>query len=187
MKIIIGLGNPGKEYETTRHNAGFLCADFLRKEFDFALFVLDKKMSAEISSGMIENEKVLIVKPQTFMNRSGAAASALIKFYKLLVSDIVVIHDDLDIALGKFKISASSRSAGHNGVQNIIDVLGTQDFSRVRLGICGQERPESGLEPIDASDFVLRNFSPEEFVALTNIFPEVKEKLLSSLFGESNK
>ena len=186
MKIIIGLGNPGKEYKTTRHNAGFLCADFLRKELGFASFVGNQKMSADISRGVLNDEKILIAKPQTFMNRSGAAVSALIKFYKLSVSDIVVIHDDLDITLGKFKISASSRSAGHNGIQNIIDTLGTKNFLRVRLGIGGQVQLGSGLiGHIDASDFVLQNFSPEEFVTLTKIFPEVKEKLSGSLFGES--
>jgi PTH1 family peptidyl-tRNA hydrolase len=185
MKIIIGLGNPGKEYEKTRHNAGFLCTDWLRKEFGFAPFVSDKKMSAEISSGMIENEKVLIAKPQTFMNRSGAAVLALLKFYKLSPSDIVVIHDDLDIALGKFKTSSSSRSAGHNGVQNIIDTLGTQDFLRVRLGIGRPIDASNNLSESFASDFVLQNFSLEELVALTKVFSAVKEKLPLSLFKES--
>jgi PTH1 family peptidyl-tRNA hydrolase len=179
MKIIIGLGNPGKEYKGTRHNAGFLGADFLRKELDFAPFVQNKKMSASISGGTFNNEKILIAKPQTFMNRSGAAVSALLKFYKLSPSDIVVIHDDLDIVLGKFKVSVSSRSAGHNGVQNIIERLGTKNFPRVRLGIgpVGKspiEKSESGF----ASDFVLQNFSPEELTALKKIFPEVQEKLL---------
>jgi PTH1 family peptidyl-tRNA hydrolase len=180
MKIIIGLGNPGKEYKTTRHNAGFLGADFLQKEWGFAPFTLDKKMSAEISSGMIENEKVLIAKPQTFMNNSGEAVWKLLQFYKLSPSDIAVIHDDLDIAAGKFKITTSSRAAGHNGVQNIIKRLGTQEFLRTRLGIGGQVRLgiDASNNQLSSEGFVLQNFSQEELAELTKLFPEVKEHLL---------
>lgn len=174
MKILIGLGNPEKKYGKTRHNAGFLCADFLQKEFHFEPFITNKKMSADISSGEIESEKVLIVKPRTFMNNSGETVLKLLRFYKLLPSDIIVIHDDIDIALGKLKVSVSSRSAGHNGVQNIIDILQTQNFPRVRLGI--------GLiitaEPADTHDFVLQNFPKTELAELTKLFPVIKEKLM---------
>lgn len=185
MKLIIGLGNPGKKYEKTRHNAGFLGADFLRKEWGFAPFVSDKKMLAEISNGVINNEKVLIVKPQTFMNHSGESVQALLQFYKLSPSDIAIIHDDLDIALGKFKVATASRAAGHNGVQNIIDTLGTQKFLRVRLGIgkpTGNDVNElNGAtdDRLPSHDFVLQNFSPEELTELTKLFPEVKENLIS--------
>lgn len=180
MKLIIGLGNPGKEYAMTRHNAGFLGADFLQKEWNFAPFVSDKKMSAEISSGAIANEKVLIVKPHTFMNHSGEAVGKLLQFYKLSPADIAVIHDDLDIASGKFKVADSSRSAGHHGVQNIIDTLGTQEFLRARLGIGGQVRPGIGAanNQLSSEDFVLQNFSREELAELIKLFPEVKERLL---------
>lgn len=202
MKLIIGLGNPGEKYKLTRHNAGFLCADFLQKEWGFAPFVLDKKMFAEISSGAIDpvrspscrrisilqnditsngvnNEKVLIVKPQTFMNLSGEAVLKLLQFYKLSPSDIAVIHDDLDIAAGKFKIATSSRAAGHNGVQNIIEQLGTQNFLRVRLGIGEPARLgiDTSSNQLSSEDFVLQNFSPEELAELTKLFPEVKEQL----------
>lgn len=173
MKLIIGLGNPGKKYEMTRHNAGFLYADFLRQELGFPSFVLDKKMSAEISSGKINNEKILIVKPQTFMNLSGEAVLKLLQFYKLSHSDIIVIHDDLDIALGKFKVAVSSRSAGHNGVQSIIDVLGTKNFRRIRLGIC----PIGHIRPIQPEDFVLQDFLPDELAGLSRVFSEVKHSL----------
>jgi peptidyl-tRNA hydrolase, PTH1 family len=176
MKLIVGLGNPGDTYKMTRHNAGFLGADFLQKEWEFAPFVLDKKISAEISSGALENEKVLIVKPHTFMNHSGTVVQTLLQFYKLSLSDIAVIHDDLDIAPGTFKVSISARSAGHNGVQDIIDTLGTNDFLRVRLGL-GRPNDITKDDQL-AHNFVLQNFSAEELSALTKLFPEVQEKLV---------
>ncbi|MDP3957411.1 MAG: aminoacyl-tRNA hydrolase [bacterium] len=176
MKLIVGLGNPGKEYAKTRHNAGFLCVDFLQKEFGFEDFTSDKKMSASISRGQINEEKTLLVKPDTMMNTSGTAVLALLNFYKLSPQDILIIHDDLDIAPGTFKTTLSSRSAGHNGVENIIESLGTQDFFRIRLGI-GRPTEVSGA-CLSAHDFVLQNFSPEELTALTAIFPRIKDGIL---------
>ncbi|MFZ2299531.1 MAG: aminoacyl-tRNA hydrolase [Candidatus Moraniibacteriota bacterium] len=174
MKLIIGLGNPGKEYEKTRHNAGFLCVDFLRKEFSFSPFVLDKKISAEISSGMIGTEKVLLVKPDTFMNDSGTAVRSLLGFYKLSPADIIVIHDDLDIVPGTYRTTVSSRAAGHNGVQDIIDTVGTQDFFRIRLGI---GRPDEAMGArMSSHDFVLQDFSPSELKALAALFPKVQDE-----------
>jgi PTH1 family peptidyl-tRNA hydrolase len=176
MKLIIGLGNPGQEYEKTRHNAGFLCADFLRKEFGFETFTPNKKMSAVISSGTLEGKKILLVKPDTFMNASGTAVQAVRDFYKLSPQDIAVIHDDLDIAPHAWKVTSSSRAAGHNGVQDIIDKLGTQDFFRIRLGI-GHPSAENDA-CISPHDYVLQNFSPEELAGLQELFPKVKEEIL---------
>jgi len=176
MKLIIGLGNPGKKYEKNRHNAGFLCVDSLQKEWGFEAFTPDKKMSASISSGMLGSEKALLIKPGTFMNASGAAVQALMHFYKLSPQDILIIHDDLDIAPGAFKTTPSSRSAGHNGVQDIIDKLGTQDFFRIRLGI-GHPLGEPDV-CISPHDFVLQNFTPEELTKLRELFPQVKEEIL---------
>lgn len=176
MRLIIGLGNPGKEYANTRHNAGFLCVDFLQQAFGFEPFAPDKKMSAETASGMIDGEKVFLVKPSTFMNDSGTAVSALLNFYKLSPSDIAVIHDDLDIAPGTYKTAVSSRAAGHNGVQDIIDTLGTQDFFRIRLGIGRPTEVMGACMP--SHDFVLQSFSPAELAALTALFPKIKEEIL---------
>lgn len=170
MKIIVGLGNPGKEYEKTRHNAGFLFADFLRKELGFEEFRSDKKASAELSSGMIDSEKVILVKPETFMNESGRAVRALVDFYKLSPADIAVIHDDLDIVPGTFRTTDSSRAAGHNGVQDIIDTLGTQDFFRIRLGIGHPTEVLGACMP--SHDYVLQKFSSEEITKLEALFPE---------------
>lgn len=176
MKLIIALGNPGKNHELTRHNAGFLCADFLQKEWHCSDFQENKKMSALVSEGVVGKEKVLLIKPDTFMNASGTAVSQLVHFYKLTPLDIVVIHDDLDIASGTYKTTPSSRAAGHNGVQDIIDKLGTQDFFRVRLGI-GRPVEVAGV-CIPSHDFVLQKFSAEEMKNLSLLFPKVKDEIL---------
>ena len=185
MKCIIGLGNPGKEYETTRHNAGFLCMDFLKESLGFDSFTSDKKMSAEISTGMLGGEKVLLVKPTTFMNNSGTTVQALMQFYKLAPADIVVIHDDLDIDRGVYKTTLSSRPAGHNGVADIIEKIGTQDFFRVRLGIgrplcLACKANESHIENdlcVYPHTYVLQPFNQEEYALLQTLFPEVQKEI----------
>lgn len=179
MKLIIGLGNPGKNHATTRHNAGFLFLDFLQKAWHTEAFHEDKKMSAEISEGQVGKEKVLLIKPTTFMNASGTAVSQLVHFYKLAPEDIMVIHDDLDITPGTYKVTPSSRAAGHNGVSDIIEKLGTQDFYRIRLGI-GRPAEIKGV-CIPSHDFVLQNFSSEELTLLSTLFPKVQEELLKKL------
>lgn len=179
MKLLIGLGNPGNNHQYTRHNAGFLFLDYLQKEWSGDTFQSEKKMSAEVSECQVGKHKVLLVKPATFMNASGTAVSQLVHFYKLTAEDIVVIHDDLDIAPGTFKQTNSSRAAGHNGVSDIIEKLGTQDFPRVRLGI-GRPTAVSGA-CMPSHDFVLQNFSKEELTTLSDLFPKVKEELLKWL------
>lgn len=179
MKLIIGLGNPGKEYADTRHNAGFLCVDFLQQALDFSPFALDKKMSSSISSGTIGSEKILLVKPETFMNNSGVAVAALLQFYKISPEDIIVIHDDLDIAPGVYKTTLSSRAAGHNGVQDIIERLGTQDFFRIRIGIGRPAEVTGACMP--SHDFVLKNFTSEESKNLSLLFPDIQEEILRFL------
>src|SRR5689334_19392192 len=143
MKLIIGLGNPGKQYENTRHNAGFIILDEIRKALDFPEFKFDNKFDAEISTGDYKLEaisyKLILAKPQSFMNLSGQAVKKIMDFYKIPVENIAVIHDDLDIELGKYKLSDDASAAGHNGVQSIIDHLGTQKFRRIRVGIEGAE------------------------------------------------
>ncbi len=175
MKLIIGLGNPGNNHATTRHNAGFLCLDFLNKAWSGSAFQVNEKMSAKISEVVVGKNKILLVKPETFMNASGTAVSKLVHFYKLTPEDIVVLHDDLDIAPGTFKSTNSSRAAGHNGVSDIIEKLGTQDFSRIRLGI-GRPAEVSGI-CMPSHDFVLQDFSEPELAALSALFPQVKDEL----------
>jgi PTH1 family peptidyl-tRNA hydrolase len=167
MKLIIGLGNPGKKYEETRHNAGFLFLDFLGKQWNFPEYSAEKKFSSLISAGTRETEKALLVKPITFMNRSGEAVLALVNFFKLTPSDIVVIHDDLDLPFGTWKVSTDSGAAGHNGVASIIEHLGTKEFRRIRIGI---GRPEDDSDP---ADYVLGRFTDEEQKELPGIFEEI--------------
>ena len=162
--IIIGLGNPGSQYNRTRHNAGFTAIDAIAQTNNFEDFKLSKKHNALISEGIINNQKVLLAKPQTFMNNSGSAVKSLIKQDK----NFLVIHDDIDIPLGKIKTAEDSGSAGHKGIQDIIQVLGTKNFNRIRIGI----QPKQG-KPDDTEVFVLKKFTSEEQELLNKAIKEV--------------
>ncbi|MBU2028809.1 aminoacyl-tRNA hydrolase [Patescibacteria group bacterium] len=180
MFIIIGLGNPGIKYLGTRHNLGFEYLDKLQTEWKFPDFQLEKKFNAEISKGQLNKQDVLLVKPQTFMNLSGQAILSLLHFYKVLPENISVLHDDLDLPIGTFRLAEDSRSAGHNGVQNIIDLLGTQKFKRIRIGIGNHlNSPEDSPTEITAKEevFVLQKLSLKEREQIEKIFPEVLEKI----------
>ena len=173
MKIILGLGNPGKKYETTRHNAGFIAIDALAKKSG-SNWETNKKFQAEIC----QVGDTLLIKPQTFMNNSGQSVQAVLAYYKLLpkklgvfkikdsdLSEILtVIHDDIDIPLGKYKISVDSRSAGHNGVQSIINHLKTKNFKRIRIGIRADI-----IEKMPKDKFVLENFRKDELEIIKKI------------------
>ncbi len=175
MKLIIGLGNPTKQYEDTRHNAGFIILDEIQKSLGFPEFKPNEKFKAEISENSIRGEKTILAKPQTFMNLSGQSAAAIANFYKIEIENITIIHDDLDIELGAIKISEDSQAAGHNGVQSIFDTLGTQKIKRIRIGIEGAakklERQMSG------SDFVLQKFETEELEIVKNLAEEIIKNL----------
>lgn len=178
MKIIIGLGNPEKKYDDTRHNVGFFMLNKLRSDWEFPEFEFSKKFNAEVSKGNLKEEEVLLVKPQTFMNLSGVTVKSILDFYKIAPEDILVIHDDIDISLDKYKIATDSSSAGHNGVQNIIDQLGTQKFRRLRVGI-GQEKEGAIVCRLGVHDFVLGKFSKEE--------TDIMEKISIDILGEIKK
>ena len=170
--LIVGLGNPGAEYQGTRHNVGFHALDVLASAFKAGDFQADSKFSAEISSTLVEGKKVIFVKPTTYMNESGRAIRAILDFYKLPPSALIVIHDDLDLPSGTLRTTESSRSAGNNGVESIIVTLCTQDFFRVRIGIGRPTETEGVCMP--AHDYVLRRFSKVEQLALEKLFPEVE-------------
>lgn len=178
MKIIFGLGNPGDKYAGTRHNVGFEIVEKIKETWNFPDFKFNKKFNAEISKGDVEGKEILLVKPQTFMNLSGQAVASALDFYKLTPDDIIVIHDDLDIAVGKYRIAVDSSSAGHNGVQNIIETLATQKFKRLRVGI-GEETKEGAIVcRTGVHDYVLGKFSEEEAEKISkiedNILGEIK-------------
>jgi len=151
--LIVGLGNPGKEYQGTRHNVGHAIIDELEKK---------------------NLNDFILAKPGTFMNQSGRAVKKLIKNYKLEIKNLVVAHDDIDLPLEEFKIQKGRGAAGHKGVQSIIDELGTKDFWRVRIGIC----PKIG-KPKNVDDFVLQDFTKDEEAVLKKVIEEVASKIKS--------
>jgi len=156
MKLIVGLGNPGKQYEKTRHNAGFLVLDELQSKLHTSKWSLSKKFNAQVSEGSIVNESVMLVKPMTFMNNSGQSVGLLVNYYKIdPTEDLIVLHDEKDIPLGTIKVQKDRGAAGHNGVKSIMEHLGTQNFTRIRLGIASEH--ERQME--DTVNFVLGKFS----------------------------
>lgn len=202
--LLAGLGNPGKKYAHTRHNAGFLFVDYFwkkyRDEFDFSDWEFKKNLNAEISVGKIKNSakkkntglnilavasllspnkkypedaKIILVKPQTFMNLSGVAVKKALKFYKIKPGDLIVAHDDIDLALGKFKISVGSRAAGHNGVQNVIDQLGTKDFARIRIGVNNR-----GDKKIPTEKYVLGKLTSAETKKISETISKIVEEII---------
>ncbi len=134
IRLIIGLGNPGPEYEATRHNAGFWLADRWAQQLH-ASFTLEKNFNAWVAKGRFDGEAVIIAKPITYMNRSGQAAGALMRFYKLTPDQVLVLHDELDLMPGQAKIKFAGGHAGHNGLRDIHQAFGTPDYWRLRIGI----------------------------------------------------
>ena len=161
MILIVGLGNPGKKYQLTRHNIGFRVVDaFFKKNRDvyfFSNFRLEKKFQAVISAGKFNDKKIILAKPQTFVNLSGKAVKKLISNFQFPISNLLVIHDDIDLPLRKIRISKGRGAAGHKGVESIINELRTKNFVRFRIGII----PKSG-KPKNPEKFVLQKFNKEE-------------------------
>src|SRR3989344_1444505 len=162
MTIIAGLGNPGQEYEHTRHNSGREIAQAIRRAWDFPDFRFEKKWNAEVSEGKIGKRNVAILLPDTFMNKSGSAVGAAIRFYKVKPKEFFAIHDDADILAGSAKLSFGKHSAGHKGVESVMRALKTREFWRFRIGI-GWKRD------IPAEKMVLRKWTPDEKRAIAKI------------------
>lgn len=158
MKIIVGLGNPGNEYAKTRHNVGFMLIDALAEHLNISLW--KDKFNAQIAEGRIGAEKVLLVKPQTYMNNSGEAVGPLMRWYKVNPEDIIVAHDDMDIPAGTIRIRKKGSSGGHNGIKSLISHIGSENFARVRLGI---GRPLPGWSVVN---HVLAPFPAEDKTAV---------------------
>jgi PTH1 family peptidyl-tRNA hydrolase len=174
MKAVVGLGNPGKKYKKTRHNIGYCVIDAITKSSKFKVqsSKLIKKFNAEIAQGKISDEKILLVKPQTFMNESGKAVKAVASFYKINPEDIWVLSDDIDLQLGKIRIRLEGSSGGHKGLQSIIDCLSNQNFPRIRIGI-----RTSKADKIPAEEYVLQKFSKKEI----NIVDDAIEKAIGEI------
>jgi PTH1 family peptidyl-tRNA hydrolase len=153
MKLVVGLGNPGRKYQKTRHNVGFRVIDALKDSLDHA-----------------RDKKIMLLKPDTFMNNSGKVVKSLTTKYKIQTTNIVVVHDDVDLPFGTIRISRDSSSAGHKGVQSIIDELGTKNFTRVRIGINPDHK-------VDAEKFVLEKLNKQEEKELKETIKKAVEQI----------
>lgn len=161
MKLIVGLGNPGKEYENTRHNIGFNIINLYLEKHNL---VLDKnKFDGKYTKTNINNEDVILLEPQTYMNLSGKCVKKIVDFYKIKPEDILVIQDDLDLNIGRIKLKQNSSSGGHNGIKNIEEELNTKNIKRLKIGI-------SNDKLIDTKDYVLGKFNKEEKEILDNTY-----------------
>lgn len=175
-KLIVGLGNPGAEYDLTRHNTGFLVLDRLAQA-ENGSWSEKKSLKSLIADIKIGSMRLILCKPQTFMNLSGEAVRAVQQFYKITNADTIVVYDELDIDFGKIRTAIGGSAAGHNGVKSLIRHLG-EDFGRIRVGI-GPKSPEQ----IDSADFVLQKFSKDEQARLRDMFTEVIVLINEAVFG----
>lgn len=153
--LVVGLGNPGPQYATTRHNVGFLVADVLADRIGTG-FKLHKKSGADVVTGRLGGKSVVVAKPRTYMNESGRHVGPLAKFYSIAPADVIVLHDELDIDFGRIRLKFGGGAAGHNGLRSVGSALGTNDFGRVRIGIGRPPGRQSG------ASFVLENFNSRE-------------------------
>lgn len=160
VKMIVGLGNPGSKYEKTKHNIGFMVLDNIVKNLDVT-FTDDKNFKAQIGSTFINHEKVYFVKPTTFMNNSGIAVKALLTYYNIDITDLIVIYDDLDMEVSKLRLRSKGSAGGHNGIKSIIAHIGTQEFNRIKVGI---GRPLKGMTVIS---HVMGQFNTEDNIAIS--------------------
>lgn len=180
MYLIVGLGNPGAKYALTRHNIGFMAVDLFsisagsppwREEFH-----------AHTCKFKMDSEEILIAKPMTFMNKSGESVQALMSFYKISPEKLIVVHDELDIAFSEIRVHKNRSPGGHNGIKSVTQLLGTQDYIRLRLGVGRPPHPE-----MDIADFVLQKFSAEEQSKLTDFLNKAGDALESVVFDGHSK
>ena len=161
MKMVVGLGNPGKEYENTRHNIGFMIIDEYAKQYKISSF--KKKFNGLYTKVYRNGEYYILLKPLSYMNLSGTVVGKFANFFKIKPEDILVIHDDLDLPVGKIKIKSKGSSGGHNGIKNIIDNLNTESFSHFKIGIGKNDN-------IDTKDYVLGKFSKRDLEIINKIY-----------------
>lgn len=177
-KLIIGLGNPGKQYDDTRHNIGFdAVSAFVASESGFDPWINRKDLKCSFTSARMGDTKVIVIKPGTFMNLSGEAVQAVMSFYKIASEQTLVIHDELDVDYGQIRMRIGGSSAGHNGLKSIIGQIG-EDFGRARIGI----GPKSPTE-IDNADFVLQKFTEKEAKNIPNLYRESNSILSEFIYG----
>ena len=180
MFVIVGLGNPGKKYENTRHNAGFIMLDALADKY--GIRIAEKKHKALCGTGVIEGVKVLLVKPETYMNLSGESVGEIMNFYKLdPEEDMLVIYDDISLAPGNIRIRKKGSAGGHNGIKSLIAHTGTQNFMRIKVGV--GEKPKEW----DLADYVLGHFSEEDMKELNDVKKSVLDAAVLMMQGDVDK
>ena len=181
MKLIVGLGNSGRRYANNRHNLGFMCLNYFARTHGIRF---DKKQGrARVGSGVVASNKVVVARPQTYMNQSGQSVKLLLRKFSVSLENLVVIHDDLDLPLGKIRIRRGGGSGGHKGINSIIAELGSQDLLRLRVGI-GRPSPAEGSNETTEADiiaYVLSDFSLEERQVVTQVIPRVSEAIICLL------
>lgn len=171
MKIVVGLGNPGEKYDKTRHNMGWMFLDYLENKYNFKID--RKKHDSLICEANINDERVVFVKPLTYMNLSGNAVQKVKKWYKVENSDILIVFDDFDIEFGNIRFKNSGSGGTHNGMKNVVEMLASKDIPRLRIGIGGLKH-----EKQEIIDFVLEKFKPNELNELEHIFESAEKKFL---------
>jgi len=175
--LIVGLGNPGSEYDGTRHNIGFACVDAFAKANDFPAWIAKKDLKCLLTSQLLADTRVILVKPSTFMNLSGEAVQAVCSFYKLDLGQTTVVYDELDVNFGQIRLRIGGSAAGHNGVKSVIQHLG-EEFGRIRVGI-GPKEPEQ----IDSAKFVLQKFSKDQQGYMKELLVETTAILSEVAYG----
>lgn len=180
MKLIVGLGNPGKKYEKTRHNVGFMVLDRLHEllqQEGISSWELSKKFNAEIAGLTKQSKKIILAKPMTYMNHSGESVGLLAHYYKIVPEDIVVVHDDKDLPLGTIKVHTNRGDGGHNGIKSIVAHIGTKEFGRIRVGVASANERKMA----DTAKFVLGKFGLLEKKRVEEIVHESAEHILKQL------
>ena len=176
MKLIVGLGNPGRRYVNNRHNVGFRCLDYFARSQGISID--HRRARSKLGTGEIEGTRVVLAKPGTFMNLSGEAVAAIMRYYRLPAEDLLVIYDDLDLPLGRIRIRERGGSGGHKGMKSIISCLGSQDFPRIRVGIASQEDTADALSKrLDTIEYVLSDFAAGEKPVIREVYPKVADAI----------
>jgi PTH1 family peptidyl-tRNA hydrolase len=175
MKLIVGLGNPGKTYAHNRHNVGFRCLNYFARlhsiRFDH------RQCRARVGNGKVRGEKLLLAKPRTFVNLSGQSVACLVHKYEVPLSDLLVIYDDLDLPLGKIRLRQNGSSGGHKGMNSIVSALGSEEFPRIRVGIGRPQGEKQSISEDAIVNYVLSDFSPQEEAVIKPVIVTVSEAI----------
>ena len=178
--ILVGLGNPGKEYERTRHNAGFMAMDYISGRCGVRI---DRaKFSALVGETTVNGKRVLLMKPQTFMNYSGEAVAAAAKFYKIAPENIIVISDDVSLDVGRVRVRRKGSHGGQKGLKSIQECLGTEDYQRIKIGVGAKPHPD-----YDMAAWVLSTFEPKDIEAISENYPRIYDGLCKMLEGDTEE